>query len=97
VTCARDVKDSLIKVKMEKRGKFPISVRVLGGVLHGEKAAGGSLKLVIGCSASRCLDSGVIVKVLYRNSSAWDDVESSFLDPLSVRTIPLISIPCLDV
>jgi hypothetical protein len=52
---------------------MPISVRVLGGVLNGEKVAGGSLVLVIGGSASRCLNSGVPVKVLYRNSSAWDD------------------------
>jgi hypothetical protein len=39
VSCERDVKDSLVKVKMGKREKMPISVRVIGGVIHGEKAA----------------------------------------------------------
>jgi hypothetical protein len=97
VTCDRDVKDSLIKAKMGKREKTPICVRVLGGVLHGEKAAGGPMVLVVGGSACRGLDGGVPVKVLYRKSSTWDDVEGSFVDPLSVRTMPLSTIPCLDV
>jgi hypothetical protein len=97
VTCEKDVKDSLVKVKVGKREKTPICVRVLGGILHGDKEVGGPMVLVIGGSASRGLDSGVPVKVLYRNSSAWDDVEGSFVDPLSVRTMSLSAIPCLEV
>jgi hypothetical protein len=66
VTCDRDVKDSLIKAKMGKGEKTPICVRVLGGVLHGEKAMSGPMVLVVGGSAYRGLDGGVPVKVLYR-------------------------------
>jgi hypothetical protein len=55
------------------------------------------MMLVIGGNASRGLDSGVPVKFLYRNSSAWDDVEGSSVDLLSVRTMPLSAIPCLEV
>jgi hypothetical protein len=91
VTCERDVKDSLVKFKMGKKENTPICVntriRVLGSVLHRENAAGGPTVVVVGGSASRGLDSGVPVKVLYRKSSARDDVEGSFLDPLSARTI----------
>jgi hypothetical protein len=36
VTCKKDVKDSLVKVKVGKREKTPICVRVLGGILYGE-------------------------------------------------------------
>jgi hypothetical protein len=64
VTCEKNVKDSLVKVKVRKREKTPICVRVLGGILHRDKEVGGPVVLVIGGSASRCLDSGVPVKVL---------------------------------
>jgi hypothetical protein len=97
VTCERDVKDSLVKAKRRKREKTPICVCVLGSALHGEKAVGGSMVLAVGGSACRGLDGGVPVKVLYRKSSTRDDEEGSFVDPLSVRTMPLSTIPCLDV
>jgi hypothetical protein len=76
---------------------MPICVRVLGGILHGEKEVGGPMVLVIWGSTIRYFDSGVPVKVLYRDSITWDDVEGSFVDPLSVRTMPLSTIPRLDV
>jgi hypothetical protein len=53
--------------------------------------------VVVGGSASRGLDGGVPVKVMYCESSAWDDVEGLFVEPLSARTMPLSTIACLDV
>jgi hypothetical protein len=53
--------------------------------------------LVVGGSASRGLDDGVPAKVLYRKASTWNDVEGSFVDPLSVRAMSLRIISCLDV
>jgi hypothetical protein len=38
VTCGGDVKDFLVKVKMGKREKTPISVHVIDGVRYGKKA-----------------------------------------------------------
>jgi hypothetical protein len=96
VTCEKDVKDSLVKVKVGKREKSPICVRVLGGILHVDKEVDSPMVFVFGGSASMCLDSGAPVKVLYRNSSAWDDVEESFVDPLPIRTMSLCNIPGLD-
>jgi hypothetical protein len=68
VTFDRDVEDSLIQAKMGKREKTPICVRVLGGVLHGEKAAGGRMVLVVGGSACRGLD-GQAPEMMWRGHS----------------------------
>jgi hypothetical protein len=37
------------------------------------------------------------LKVLHSDSGVWNDVEGSFVDPLSARTIPMSTIPCMDV
>jgi hypothetical protein len=37
------------------------------------------------------------LKVLHRESSVRNDVEGSFVDTLSARTIPMSTIPCMDV
>lgn len=92
VSCLSDVQDSLLKVKNGKREQSPISVRVIGVLKQDGRSTNGPMILAVGSSISTHFKSSASVKVLYRSSRVWDQVEGRFAESLKAMEWPLSDI-----
>jgi hypothetical protein len=84
LSCASDITETMLKIKLDKRGKAPLAVRILGGLKQGGNV-NEPMFLAVGSSVSPHADTKYPMHVLFRKTQAWDPVEGSFYEPLVAR------------
>jgi hypothetical protein len=91
VSCAADISETMLKIKLDKRENTPLTVRVLGGLKQGGKVCE-PMFLALGSSISAHADLESPLHVLFRKFQAWNAVEGSFTEQLVAGTALLFEI-----